>query len=93
MKNDLPLADLSFEEYAQSIFDISISPEEWAAKFSHKIGCSSFDEYCYRNKKLEKWIYKLHRILSINSKYDIDSLRKKYLTENEIEEIKKDSEF
>jgi hypothetical protein len=62
----LPLADPEREEIAGQVFDgwATMCPEEWAARFSHTIGCSSFDMYQYRNPKLHVWIHRLHQILS-----------------------------
>jgi hypothetical protein len=89
MSKNKPLADKVLEERAKSLFDISKEPEEWAARFAHTLGCSSFDSYTYRDKKLEKWIYTLHKILSLNSKIKLEELRVKYLTEDEIKRIEK----
>ncbi len=78
---------------AKEMFDTKYSAEEWVARFSHTVGCSSFDEYTYTDKKLEKLIYDIHKLLSVHSKVDIKALRRKYLSESEIREIEKGSPF
>jgi len=92
MIDDLPLASEEQEETAKDLFQIEIDPEEYAARWAHKIGCSSFDCFCYRDKKLGAWIQKLHKILRGQYTKTIEELRKEYLSEEEIIRIKKDSE-
>ncbi len=89
----LPLAPKEREEMAKELFDTKYSAEEWVARFSHTVGSSSFVEYTYTDKKLEKLIYEIHKILSINSKVDVKALRRKYLSESEIKEIESGYEF
>jgi hypothetical protein len=82
--NSLPLADLQREETAKQLFSKykTMSPEEWAARYSHTVLCSSFDNYRYRDPELHEWIHKLHRILRDDSN-QIEAYRQKYLTEEE----------
>ncbi len=82
--NSLPLADTQREETAKRLFPEykTMSPEEWSARFAHTLGCSSFDNYRYRDPHLHEWIHRLHRIL----RYEYDRLeeyRQRYLTEEE----------
>jgi len=65
-----------------------MSPEEWAARYSHGVGCSSFDGYRYEDKALHEWIHRLHQVLG----RDVSEYRKKYLTEEEIRAIEKEEE-
>lgn len=83
MKDKLPLADPGRVEAAESIFSEykSISPEEWAAKYSHTVGCSSFDEYRYDNLELHDWIHRLHDILRMPR--EIEKYRIQYLSASE----------
>ncbi len=88
MNTELPLADPVRVEMAERIFSgyKTMSPEEWAARYSHTMGCSSFDQYRYENKELHNWIQRLHAIL-ISPKEDISIYRKKYLSEQKIKSI------
>jgi hypothetical protein len=83
-----PLAPAMLEEQAKVIFDVSMLPEEYFARFIHTIGSSSFDNYSYRDKTLEKWIYDFHEIATTRFS-EIDELREKYLTQEEINEIER----
>ena len=83
----LPLATPDHEETAQRVFEgwNLMSPEEWAARFSHTVACSSFDQYRYRNAAFQSWIYRLHEIWKTPGK--VSECRKKYLTAEEISKI------
>ena len=86
-KETLPLATPDHEEIAQRVFEgwNLMSPEERAARFSHTVACSSFDQYRYRNAALQSWICRLHEIWSTPGK--VSEYRKKYLTAEEISKI------
>lgn len=90
--DSLPLAPTDREETAKRVFGgwEKMSAEEWAARFSHTVGCSSFDQYRYRDPSLHAWIHRLHDLF--RSPGQIDRCRKRYLTPEEIEAIK-DREF
>jgi hypothetical protein len=87
----LPLADLNREKMAARLFPEyrTMSPEEWAARFSHQVICSDFDSYRYRDPVLHEWIQKLHGIL-LEGSAQIDSYRRQYLSEEERLRIEKD---
>ena len=89
MIKEKPLADHSFEENAFRIFNMDISPEEWVARNAHILGVSSFNNYSYKIKKLEKYIYKVHKYLLSKDKKIINNLRKQFLTKEEILLIEK----
>ena len=86
--DSLPLAPPDREEDAKRLFPEfkTMSSEEWAARYSHTIACSSFDDYRYRDPELHEWIQKLHRILR-HDFHQIDAYRRQYLTEEEIRRI------
>ena len=87
-QDSLPLADASREEAAERIFSEyrQMSPAEWAARFAHRIGTSSFDEYRYRNEALGTWIHALHRILG--DPEEVEKHRRSYLSAEEYARIK-----
>jgi len=84
----LPLADPQREEMAEQQFPEykTMCPEEWAARFGHTVGCSSFDDYSYRNSELHDWVHKLHQIFRFHHD-QIESFKLKYLTAEEIKII------
>jgi hypothetical protein len=87
LEEELPLADPGREEIAERIFSEykMMSPEEWAARYSHTVGASSFEEYRYKNKVLHFWIHRLHKIMS--NQIEIEKYRTHYLNESELAEI------
>lgn len=93
MMEKLPIADPDREEIAERLFGEykTMSPEEWAARFSHTVGCSSFDQFEYKNIELHKWIHRIHEILRNPS--EIEGFRRKYLNEEELKEIHDDDPF
>jgi hypothetical protein len=90
MTDKLPLADPGRVEFAERIFSEykSISPEEWAARYSHTVGCSSFDEYRYENPELHKWIHRLHDIFRRPD--EIEKYRMQYLSTSERKAIEEE---
>ena len=87
MSDELPIADLGRTEMAESIFSKYqvMSPEEWAARYSHRVGASSFGDYRYENLALHLWIHRLHEIF--RSPEEIKMYRDKFLTKEEIQKI------
>jgi hypothetical protein len=83
-----PLADPSREEAAERIFSEyrHVSPGEWAARFAHPVGTSSFDQYRYRNEGLGDWIYALHEIL--RDPAQVEKHRRSYLSPEEYARIR-----
>ena len=92
MSKEKPPAAQSLEETALRIFNMDISPEEWVARNAHIVGVSSFNDYSYKNKELECFIYKVHEYLLSKEKNIISNLRKQFLTKDEIAMIEKNSE-
>jgi hypothetical protein len=62
-----------------------MSPGEYAARWSHTIGCSSFDLYRYPDPVLGAWIDELHRLFG--SPEEIERCRRTYLTAEEYEAV------
>jgi hypothetical protein len=65
-----------------------MSPEEWAARYSHQVGSSSFGNYRYENIQLSLWIHRLHEIFG--NPHEIENYRLKFLSKDEIQKIKAD---
>lgn len=82
--SSLPLADAGREEDARELFNLSISPDEYAARHAHQWDCFSFDDYRYSDEELTRWIQRLGDILfGRNSAPTIEELRAKHLTPQE----------
>ena len=88
-----PVAPPGHEEIAERIFNqyISMSPEEWAARYSHTIGSSSFNQYRYKNEVLHNWIHRLHKIL--NNPTELLKYKKQFLSPSEIEKTNNNDSF
>ena len=68
----------------------SMSPEEYAARRSHRIACFGFHHYCYKDKELEQWLLRLGQII-----FDQDLIahyRKILLTPEERKKIEQEAE-
>jgi hypothetical protein len=90
----LPPADPGYEKSAERLFSNykSITPEQWAARYAHTVGCSGFGDFKYRNDELGRWIYRLHEILErqVNFPDEIDEYRKQYLSAEELARIQRE---
>jgi len=62
-----------------------MSPLERAARNSHTIGSSSFDQYRYRDNALQSWICQLHTILMTPEL--VQDYRTHLFTTDEIREV------
>ena len=82
-------APASRVEDAEKIFPYKeISAEEYAAREGHRWASFSFGEYIYPDEKLNEWIHTLDDIFFTPG--CLDKVRRKYLTEEEIEVIKEE---
>ena len=80
----LPLAHPDLEKEVRRLFDLNQSPEEYAARNSHRWGSFSLDEYQYQDPQLSVWVQRLGDIfLGRNDAPTIASLREKYLSPEE----------
>ncbi len=86
MPEERPPASKSREESVRQVFDLSMSPEEFAARHSHRILCSSFDEYEYSDPIVDRWIRRFHFIV-LRSPELLQFYRQQYLTAEEIAAI------
>ena len=89
MANNLPKTSDRFDAegdwMAREFFsqdDLGMSPEEYAARHAHLLGCFSFDRYHYRDEELARWVKRVAEILS--SPVDLEQCRQKYLSTEEL---------
>ncbi len=80
-----PAADPDREEFAQTLFPMDMTPEEYAALYSHTILSFTFDQYSYSDKKLDIWIQQLGVILG--NPAQLKEYRRKFLSAAERAEI------
>ena len=79
MGDERPLADPSRVELAMHLFPYrELSAEEWAARYAHTVGCSSFDQYRYPDPALGAWIDELHRLFA--SAAELERCRQAHLS-------------
>ena len=70
---------------AQQFFsstDLQRSPEEYAARHAHLLGCFSFHFYRYRDPVLGAWVRRLGEILSTEG--EVERCRQRILTPEEL---------
>jgi hypothetical protein len=91
--SDLPLADPGRVEQVRSMVAEGLSPEEYAARWAHKIDCFSLDEYAYEDAALHAWIHALGAIVfGKPGAPALDELRRRLLTPAEREAIHREME-
>ena len=91
--HERPLADPSRAEFAASLYAEGLSPEEYAARYAHTIGCSSLGDLRYEDPALDAWIQHLHDILGRrNGAPTVEELRARLLTPEERARIAEESE-
>lgn len=89
-----PWAPPDREESAKQVFAEwqAMSPQEWAARFSHGVLCSSFDDYRYRDEALGRWIAELHQIWRTPGA--LRACRERFLSPDEIKRVEdEENEF
>jgi hypothetical protein len=88
-RDDRPLADLGRVEDALRLFPFrAMTAEEYAARYAHTIGMSSFDQYRYPDPALTAWIDTLHRLLG--SPDELERCRRTHLTAEEYAAVQRD---
>ena len=84
-----PLADPGREEMARQLFSEGLSPEEFAARYSHCFWCFSLGDLSYPDPALDAWIRRFSDILHHeNGAPTVKELREKLLTPEEQQRIK-----
>jgi hypothetical protein len=86
--NDRPLADPEREAIAARWRSEGLPPEEWAARYGHTVGSSSFADYRYAARGLDDWIQRVHAVL--RSLALLQRCRETFLTQAERDRIEKD---
>jgi hypothetical protein len=83
---------LSIEEEIEikKIFNSSVEPKLWVAKFGHTIYCGDFRNSIFPDKEFQKWIYEVFDLLHAGK---TEELRNELLTEEEINEIKDEAKY
>lgn len=84
-----PLASEGYERAALELFPLTLSPREYAARNEAVWASFAFDDYSFRNARLDIWIHQLGVIL--RSPGLIDQYQMEYLTTEEIMAQKKQS--
>jgi hypothetical protein len=88
---ELPLAPPVIEEQARALVSEGLSAEEFAARWAHRIGSFSLDEYRYRDLGIQDWIHKLGDILFRRpGAPSLDDLRNRLLTGEERDRIREE---
>lgn len=67
--------------------DLQMSPEEYAARHAHLLGCFSFHLYRYHDPVLGAWVRRLGDILSTED--ELDRCRQRFLTSEELAAFRK----
>lgn len=89
MNDDRPMADPTRIEMAQQVFPIlELSPEQYVARWSHTIMCSSFDQFRYPDPALTAWIDEMHRLL--NTAGESERCRRAHLSPDEYAAVQAD---
>lgn len=82
LNDDRPMADSMRIEMAQQMFPVlDQSPEQYVARRSHTIMCSSFDQYQYPDPVLTAWIDEMHRLMRTPG--EVERCRRAHLTPEE----------
>jgi hypothetical protein len=89
MATERPLADAHREAVAAGLRSEGLSPEEWAARYAHRVGCSALDECRYADASLDEWIQRVQVILRSPSL--LKQFREMLLTQAERDRIKKEA--
>ena len=77
------------KDYERKFFsdeDLSLSPEEYAARHGHEWGCFSFHLYRYRDPALGAWVRRVGEIL--DSAAELEQCRARHLTAQELADIR-----
>jgi len=89
-ETERPMADPGREEMAREMFSEGLSPEEYAARYSHGIWCFSLGDLRYPDPALDAWMRRFSDILHHeNGAPTVAELREKLLTAEEQLAIRK----
>ena len=68
--------------------DLQLSPEEYAARHAHSLGCFSFHFYRYRDAALGAWVRRLSEILSTEE--EVRRCQERFLTPEELASVQRE---
>ncbi len=75
---------------AQQFFsptELRMSPEEYAARHAHALGCFSFHLYRYRDPALGAWVRRVGEILLTES--EVERCRQQFLSPEELAVVRR----
>ncbi len=72
--------------WKKEIFDMTMDPREWMARFGHNILVGDYRVYKYQDQKFDKWI---HEAFGALTQEGLEKLWKEFLTEDEISKNRK----
>jgi hypothetical protein len=75
---------------AQQFFsrdDLRMSPEEYAARHGHALGCFSFHFYRYRDQALGAWVRRVAEILASDG--ELERCRQRFLSAEELATVRR----
>ena len=90
-KTERPLASSEYECDAHELFPITMSPEEYVARFGPSWLCCSFPSHSYRDKALDEWLQRFDELMATPG--IVDKLREQFFTPREIEELRRQDEL
>jgi hypothetical protein len=67
--------------------ELRMSPEEYAARHAHALGCFSFHLYRYRDPALGDWVRRLGEILSTEG--EVEWCRQRFLSPEELADARR----
>lgn len=88
--SELPPADEGNEEYAHIRFDMTMSPEEQAAREAHLEMLGGLDSVRYADPEFDAWVHRYYAIVTTHQY--LRQCRLKYLTADELEEVEREVE-
>jgi hypothetical protein len=66
---------------------LRMSPEEYAARHAHALGCFSFHFYRYRDPALGAWVRRVGEILSTQG--EVERCRQQFLSPEELADVQR----
>jgi hypothetical protein len=75
---------------AQQFFsptELQMSPEEYAARHAHALGCFSFHFYRYRDPALGAWVRRVGEILSTEG--EVERYQQQFLSSEELATVRR----
>jgi hypothetical protein len=83
-----PLADPEYERWAQSLFRLELSAEEFVARFGHEFVLFNLDKVQYRTPGITEWVDTLSTFFfADNLPERLRAAREKFLTPEEIARV------